>query len=594
VRLVATSREPLGIGGETVYRVPPLSLPGPGETGVAAAGSSDAVALFADRARAQGTGLVVDERTAPLVVSICVRLDGLPLAIELAAARQRSLSLRALADRLDQRFGLLTGGSRTAPARQQSLQAAIDWSYALLNRAEQGLLRRLAVFAGSFDLDAAEAVAGFGDLQAPGVAGLLGSLVDKSLVVAEPAGPALRYRLLETIRQFAADRLAEAGGDEAAAVAAAHGAHYLSLAETAAPHLTGPGQVSWFTRLNADQANLLLAAARAASRPDGTAQVLRFGVVLRRYWGTRYRDEEAALVVGALRRPEAAADPALFAEALAAAAELTQISDLATSLQLAQQADQIARALGDNRLLVLTCAALCWAYGNAAEWERAWSLGQESVARARELGDDVLLGESLGMYASTVPPDKSGPLFAEALACAERTGDIAFTLSAHNNAGFAALTAGDTAAARAHLEAALRAAEALGVPHPIALANLAEVARAEGDLGGARSGFEDAVRMARRTGDKYALTGAIIGLACLAADAGDWHRAAMLHGAEHALMDRIGAVWVPFDARRRQEGLDQARAALGEQQLQQAYARGQELSFDQAIDLALRGTLPVM
>jgi non-specific serine/threonine protein kinase len=264
VRLVATSREPLGVGGEMIYRVP-LSLPAAGNDGLAAAQSCDAVALFADRAAAQGTGLVVDEQTAPLVVSICARLDGLPLAIELAAARLRSMSLSAVNERLDQRFGLLTGGSRTAPARQQTLQAAIGWSYALLGHAEQVLLQRLAVFAGSFDLDAAEAVGGAGELTAADVAGLLGQLVDKSLVVAEPAGPALRYRLLDTIRQFAADRLAESGQNQTAAAQAAHCAHYLSVAETAAPHLTGPGQVSWLPRLDADQANLRRAAEHAAS-----------------------------------------------------------------------------------------------------------------------------------------------------------------------------------------------------------------------------------------------------------------------------------------------------------------------------------------
>jgi predicted ATPase len=206
VHLVATSREPLGIGGETIYRVPPLSLPGPGDSASSAAESSDAVALFMDRAQAQGTGLSIDEATAPLVVSICARLDGLPLAIELAAARLRSLSLRGLADRLDQRFRLLTGGSRTALARQQTLQATVEWSYSLLHGAEQSLLRRLSVFAETFDLDAAEAVCSFGDIELFDVTGLLGSLVDKSLVVAEPAGEALRYRLLETIRQFAAER----------------------------------------------------------------------------------------------------------------------------------------------------------------------------------------------------------------------------------------------------------------------------------------------------------------------------------------------------------------------------------------------------
>ena len=187
----------------------------------------------------------------------------------------------ALHDRLDQRFRLLTGGSRTALGRQQTLEATVDWSYSLLNGAEQLLLRRLSVFAEGFDLEAAEAVCGFGDIEALEVTDLLGSLVDKSLVVAEPSGGALRYRLLETIRQFAAERLAEAGADEAAAVAAAHSEYFLAVAETAAPHLNGPDQGEWFARLDAEQANLRRAAEHAAGRPDGTTQVLRFGAALR-------------------------------------------------------------------------------------------------------------------------------------------------------------------------------------------------------------------------------------------------------------------------------------------------------------------------
>ena len=193
VHLLATSREPLGIGGETVYRVPSLSLPGPGDIGSASPESSDAVALFVDRARAQGASVAASEQAGPLVVSVCRRLDGMPLAIELAAARLRTMSLASLHDRLDQRFRLLTGGSRTALERQQTLRATVDWSYSLLNGAEQVMLRRLPVFAESFDLDAAEAVCGFGDLEALDVAGLLGSLADKSLVQArsrpeEPCG----------------------------------------------------------------------------------------------------------------------------------------------------------------------------------------------------------------------------------------------------------------------------------------------------------------------------------------------------------------------------------------------------------------------
>ena len=188
VHLLATSREPLGIGGEVIYRVPSLSLPGPGDPGPPASGSSDAVALFVDRARAHGVALAVDGQAGRVVVSVCRRLDGMPLAIELAAARLRSMSLAELGGRLDQRFGLLTGGSRTALERQQTLRATVGWSYSLLTDAERVLLGRLSVFAGSFDLDAAEAVCGSGALDVLEVAGLLGSLVDKSLVVAEPAG----------------------------------------------------------------------------------------------------------------------------------------------------------------------------------------------------------------------------------------------------------------------------------------------------------------------------------------------------------------------------------------------------------------------
>ena len=466
VHLLVTSREPLGIAGETIYRVPSLSLPAPGESGEAVAAACDAVALFAARAREQGAGLALDADSIPLVVSVCRRLDAMPLAIELAAARLRSMSLAELAGRLDQRFRLLTGGSRTALERQQTLRATVGWSYSLLTAAEQVALGRLSVFAGGFDLAAAEAVGGCGAVGAVEVAGLLGSLVDKSLVVAEPDGTGLRYRLLETIRLFAAERLADAG-EEAAAARAAHCAHYLALAEAAAPHLDGPQQGSWLDRLDADQANLRRAAEHAAGEPDGTADVLRFGVALWRYWDARSRHEEAAgLLVPVLSRPEAGADPALFAEALVFAANHTMFTDLPTSLQLAEKADEVADGLGDDRLLILSREMLCWAYDFAGQPERARPLGAEAVARARQLGDDELLRMSLDAYALTVDVAASGPLYAEALACAERSGDLFYEQVLHNNAGWAALEMGDIPGARAHMEASIRATEALGIPHP--------------------------------------------------------------------------------------------------------------------------------
>jgi len=591
VHLIATSREPLGIAGERVYRVPPLSLPAAAESDPAVAASCDAVALLADRARAQGVSLALDAVTSATVVSVCRRLDGMPLAIELAAARLRSMSLDELAGRLDQRFRLLTGGSRTALERQQTLRAAVGWSYSLLTAAEQVLLGRLSVFAGSFDLAAAEAVAGSGAVDALEVAGLLGSLVDKSLVVAEPGGTALRYRLLETIRLFAAEHLAEAGGPEAAAARAAHCAHYLSVAETAAPGLAGPDLGSWLTRLDADQANLRRAAEHAAGEPGGTLQVLRFGVALLRYWQARYREDEAAgLLVPVLRRPEAAADPALFAEALVAAAVLTVFTDLATSLRLAGQADEVAYGLGDGRLLVLSRGMLGWAYRWAGELERARPLAQEAVGRARQLGDDVLLGMALLVHADAVGAAASGPLYAEVLACTERSGDVWTRQNAHNNAGWAALERGDLPAARAHLEAAIRAAEAIGDPHPIPSINLGLVLRTEHDLEAARSRLEEALRTSRRIGDKRNMACAILDLACLATDLGDWHRAAVLHGAGQALLDQTGVQWGGAD-RFRQESLDQARAGLGDEQAQRAYACGTALSIDEALDLAL-GSVP--
>jgi predicted ATPase/class 3 adenylate cyclase len=587
VHLLVTSREPLGIGGETIYRVPSLSLPA-AESDLAAAAACDAVALFAARAAAQGAGLALDADSIPLVVSVCRRLDAMPLAIELAAARLRSMSLADLAGRLDQRFRLLTGGSRTALERQQTLRATVGWSYSLLTVAEQALLGRLSVFAGSFDLAAAEAVAGSGAIDAVEVAGLVGSLVDKSLVVADPDGTGLRYRLLETIRLFVAERLAGTGPGQAAAARAAHRAHYLAVAEAAAPHLAGRQQVSWYDRLEADQANLRRAAEHAAGEPDGTARVLRFGVALWRYWTVRVWEGEAAgLLVPVLGRPEAAADPALFAEALTVAAWFTVFTDMPTCLRLAEQADEIADGLGDDRLLVLSRATRCLALHFAGQPERARPPGAESVQRARQLGDDVLLGTSLCIYAEAVRGAASGPLYAEAFACTERSGDLLTEQFLHNNAGWAALEMGDLPGARAHLQASIRGAEAIGFPHHGMTLNLGMVLRAEHDLDGARSKLQEAVRIGRRVGDKRNMAEAILGLACLAGDLGDWNRVAVLHGAAQALLDQTGVPWDSADVRDRQESLDQARAALGDERFQRAYAHGTALSSDQAISLAL-------
>ena len=596
VHLMVTSREPLGIGGETVYRVPPLSLPAAGDGDLSAAKSCDAVTLFVERAKEQGAGFAVDEETGPLVASICRRLDGMPLAIELAAARLRSLSLTGLRDRLDQRFRLLTGGSRTALARQQTLRATVEWSYSLLSGAEQVVLRRLSVFAESFDLDAAEAVCGVGDVEAFDVAGLLGSLVDKSLVVAEPAGAALRYRLLETIRQFAAERLAEAGESEPAAIEAAHCGHFLAMAEAAAPHLTGSSQDVWLARLDAEQGNLRRAAEHAARDPGATRQVLRFGVALRHYWIARSRDGEAAgLLLPVLERPEAAAHPELFAAALVTAAFSARDAGLPAAGQLAERAVELARRLGDDRLIIEALSALCAYYYFAGQPERGFPLGQEAVERARQLGDDFLLGVSLLCWLLTsdlMTPARAG-LFSEAIAATERSGDQLRNYRLHNNAAVHALDAGDTAAARAHLDQAAEAMQAIGQDNdPRVPTNRGWVLRQENDTEGARPMFEAALRVSRRNGDRSGLAYASLGLACLAADHGDWPRAAGLHGAEQAFIDQIAEPWQEPEARYRRDSLHKVRTSFGEEQSGRAYAKGTALSLDQALGLALGRTRP--
>jgi predicted ATPase/class 3 adenylate cyclase len=587
VHLLVTSREPLGIGGETIYRVPSLSLPG-ADDDAAAAIASDAVALFADRARSQGVNLeLADPQTADLVVSVCRRLDGMPLAIELAAARLRSMSLGEVCERLDDRFRLLTGGSRTALQRQQTLRATVSWSYSLLTPTEQHLLARLSAFAGTFALPAAEAVCGFGDIDAYEVAELLGSLVDKSLVVAEPAVTSRRYRLLETIRMFAAERLAESG--EAAATATAHCDYFLSVAETTAAHLTGADQGSWLARLDADQANLRHAA-RHATRAGDTTLVLRFGSALHRYWTARHQQQEAfALLAPVLDGPDTGADPALHASALMCAAWAAMQVDVAASRRFAEQAVGIARSTGDDRLFARSLATLCSACYVAGDAGSASAAGRQSVELARTLGDDLMLGGSLQAYLLTVAdPAESGPLYAEAIACTERTGDRLTSHALHANLGIDALESGDIAAASAHLEAAAESAAAIGLGIQQMSINRGWVQLAQRSYDRAESLFTEALRSNRRAGDDTGVAYSLLALACLAADEGDSQRAGTLHGAAQALLERTGNLWESYEDGVREQSLHAARADLGSEPFNRAFAAGRGLTVDQAVGLGLR------
>ena len=278
VQILATSREGLGIAGETTYRVPSLSLPDPKrDTTPQSLSPFESVRLFIERAVQVQTDFTVTNANAPALASVCFRLDGIPLAIELAAARVRSLSVEDINTRLDQRFRLLTGGSRTALPRQQTLRSLIDWSYDLLTEAEKALLCRLSVFSGGWTLEAAEKVCSTPEyplgasqpresIEDWEVLDLLTSLCDKSLVLAEPSGSSVRYRLLETVRQYSRDRLLESG--EGDTWRERHASYFVALAEEAEPHLIGKDQIRWLECLEREHDNLRVASARATLAND--------------------------------------------------------------------------------------------------------------------------------------------------------------------------------------------------------------------------------------------------------------------------------------------------------------------------------------
>jgi predicted ATPase/DNA-binding CsgD family transcriptional regulator len=311
VVVLATSRAPLSAGGETIWRVPSLSLPAKVVSAETLA-DSDAASLFVERARNARPGWELTDPAALAVALICEALDGMPLAIELAAARLRMLSVEQIAAGVSDRFRLLTGGPRTAVARQRTWRASVDWSYELLAADERVLLRRLAVFVGGFALDAVENICAGEGIEAEHVLDLLGSLVDQSLVVPEERAGGVRFRLLETVRQYSLERLTQAG--EADALRARHCEVFLALAERAGAHFESPEQRAWLERVDPEAANLAAAIDHALAGESSLA--LRFCVALERWWNARGRFAEAELALARSLEACAHREPALRARAL--------------------------------------------------------------------------------------------------------------------------------------------------------------------------------------------------------------------------------------------------------------------------------------
>ena len=389
VYLLASSREPLGVAGEQTYRVPSLSLPDPKRRQtVEALSQYEALRLFIERAQAVQPVFTVTDANAPAVAQVCFRLDGIPLAIELAAVRVRSLSVEDINARLDDRFRLLTGGARDMLPRQQTLRALIDWSYDLLTDQEKMLLRRLSVFAGGWTLAAAEAV-GSGEDATGGVVedwevlDLLASLVDKSLVVYEEgADGGARYRFLETIRHYSRERLRENGEEEE--TRQRHLDFFLTFAEEVEPQLFDEHQRECVKRLQAEADNLR--AALAQSQGD-TQMALRLAGALRTYWDfTNAVREGRVHFVAALSLPGAEERTSARAKALIGLAGMVQRSDVAAAQSYLEESLSIAREIGDEMLTVWALLGVGDAASNQGSYRTAHDLLAEGLALCQAMG----------------------------------------------------------------------------------------------------------------------------------------------------------------------------------------------------------------
>jgi predicted ATPase/class 3 adenylate cyclase len=642
VKILATSREAFGIGGETAYRVPSLSLP-PKDASlgdVASLSQYEAVRLFIDRAMAVQPDFSVTNGNAPALAQICHRLDGIPLALELAAARVKSLSVEQIAARLDDRFRLLTGGSRTALPRQQTLRAAIDWSYDLLAEEERVLLRRLSVFAGGWTLEAAPAVCSCDPVCADDVLDLLARLVDKSLVVFEQRNSETRYRMMETIRQYARDRLLES--HEAETIRNRHLDFFMAFAEQVEPKLRGPEQMQWLDRLDLEHDNLR--AALEWSLGEGRVEKgLRLGAALAWFWERcGYWREGRERVESLLNQPEPTAKTLIRANGLFAASVLTSSLGAAwvggsnASRPYLEEVIAIAREHGQagKRLCAL---ALTFLSNNLHTDNPALALSHYDDAWliAQELGDQwisALLLHQRGHWFEGQKDDKATRnAFEDSMMLFRSVGDRRWEAILFSDIAELSFIQGDTVDARRRLEQnlpffretkdrqhicftvirlgeiaraegnyelakkysseGLEIARELGGKMQIASAsvNLGFVAVYDGELNSARSLFVESLARARELDSKPGVAFALLGFASAAATEKQARRAVhllavvdtLLEGGDKGSLD-------PADEAEYKRNLALARAQLDEAVFNAAWAEGQKMTVEQAVELALK------
>ena len=458
VRMIASSREPLHVPGEKTYPILPLPVPDR-LASLEVLRATPSVQLFVERAQAHKASFELNEREAPAVAELVARLEGIPLALELAAARVRAMSVADINKRLTDRYKILTGGSRVLQERQQTLRALVDWSYELLQDNEKLLLRRLAVFVGGFDLEAAEKVCGVEPIEDFEVLDLLGSLVDKSLVMAEEREEGTRYRMLETIRDYAADKLK--GEGEEAEAAERHNQYYFKLAIEAADGIEGPQQAMWLTRLEAELDNMRAAMALALAGGVDPVIAVKLAVHLQTFWILRgYITEGRRLVKAALEMPAVQEFALAKAHALYVGAALAGCqSDQAEALHMLEDSLLIHRELGEPENIAATLSTLSSTRLETGDTERAKAEETEALALFRQEGQKLNEGIALrnlghiALYENGLVQAaellRQGLTLAKEVKSLEEEGECELLL------GEVAMEAGDLVAAVAHFQRAL-------------------------------------------------------------------------------------------------------------------------------------------
>jgi predicted ATPase/serine/threonine protein kinase/Tfp pilus assembly protein PilF len=593
IKILATSRAVLHVYGEHEFPVPPLALPDLNLLpDVETLSRYPAVALFLQRATALKPDFGLTQENVRAVAEICARLDGLPLAIELAAARIKLLPPPAMLARLQSRLQLLTGGSRDLPERQQTLRAAVGWSYELLNDAEQKLFRRLSVFVSGCTLEAAEAVSNApNDLEADPLDGIA-SLADKSLLQqSEPADGEARFGMLETIREFALDRLAASGEDTE--TRRAHAAYCLVLAEEGGSHLAGPERRAWLNRFDLEQDNFR-AALEWLTRTSNAEWGLRLGSALWLYWQDHAHPAEGRdRLRTILNLPGAAAQAKTRARALLVVMASTQQMDPFLSRLAGEQAMRIYQELGDKAGVATTSTHMAVAYRDQGNFEEARALFEETIRMWEEAGDPVSVAHTTSNLADVVRAqgdyETARSLHRECLSIFRRLGDRAGMAWSLNHQGDVAREQGDPAAAGSLYDQALAMFRELEDRTGIArsLTDLGILACQEGRYARAQRLYAEALALFCELGETKQTARVLEYMACAAAGQELWDRALRVAGAAASLRIRLGFPLTLSAKADLDRSLEPARVSLTTSAAATAWMEGSSMPPEKAIEFAL-------